>query len=139
MPVTVARTKEVQFSVGSPPVSTFNCQFTTARLNDTTEAGDTIFTLCPDGETVEETDETYELNLVGLADWSDNGFSQWAWENRNTIVDFTLTTHPDKAAQTRVWTGQTKVIGTGAGGEARTNETFDVTWPAFNVDQDESS
>lgn len=135
MAVTIARTKEVTFSLGDPAVTTFNCQFTTARLNDTTEAGETIYTLCPDGEAAEEVNDSFELNLVGLSDWTDTGFNQWVWEHRGQTVDFELVTHPDKPTHTRTWTGQTKVLGTGAGGEARTNDTFDVTWPAFNVEQ----
>lgn len=134
-PPTVLKTKEVGFSVGDPAVTTFNCQFRTATLTDTTEAGDVQHTLCPDSGYTEDQEETWELNLVGLSDWSDNGFSQWAWEHRGQTVDFEFVTHPDKPLQTRTWSGKTKVLAPAAGGESRTTDTFDLTWPAWDVDQ----
>ena len=126
MSANLNRLKEITFSIDS--ITTFNCQIKQWNITNNTPDPEKIYTFCADGETRDEPDDDYVLELTFFSDWATNGFSEFTWVNDKEIVDFVLDHMTDVAAQHVRWTGQVQVKAVSAGGEARTNEEHSVTW-----------
>lgn len=118
------RVKIIQFSLDALQ---FECQVKTWNLDPGVEDGDRIYTQCPDGVDVEETDDDPTLELELFADWRSSGVSTFLWENSGETVDFVLDHHPDIAGEHVRWTGTVKIKPPPAGGEARATEMSEVT------------
>lgn len=120
--------KLIEFSLGTDPADIpFECQISAWTLNNNTEDGDKLYTLCPTGEDTEETDPDFSLDITAFADWRSDGFSDYLWKHDGETVDFTLQHHPDIPAEHVTWTGQVKIKAPSVGGEARENEVTEVT------------
>lgn len=120
--------KLIEFSLGTDPSDiAFECQVSAWTLNNNTEDGDKIYTLCPTGEDTEDTDPDYTLDLTAFSDWRSDGFSDYLWKHDGETVDFRLDHHPDIPAEHVTWTGELKIKAPSVGGEARANETTEVT------------
>lgn len=109
----------------------FQTQVKTWNMPNNTEDGEKIFSFAGAGaigESREETDPDYALELTAYADWRSAGFSDWAWDNDGRTVEFVLEHHPDIPEEHVTWTGQLIVKAPNVGGEARTTEMSEVTW-----------
>lgn len=130
MPLHAKRLKLIEFSLDG---NQFECQVQSWVLDLGEEDGDRLYSFCPDGETVEETDPDPTLELKFYADWRSAGVSRWLWQNRGTTVDFVLDHHPDVAAEHITWTGQVYIKAPPAGGEARETEMSEVTLQVIGI------
>lgn len=136
--------KLIEFSLGTEPSDlAFECQVNTWNLNNNTEDGDKIYTLCPDGEDTEETDPDFTLDVTFFADWRSDGISDYLWKNDGQIVNFKLDHHPDIPTEHVSWSGQVKLKAPSVGGEARENEMTESTFviigtPAYVRGDEES-
>lgn len=120
--------KLVEFSLGTDPADiAFECQLNTWTINNNTEDGEKIYTLCPTGEDEEETDPDYSIDLTFFADWRSDGISDYLWDNDGSTVTLTLHHHPDIALEHVMWVGQVKIKAPSVGGEARTTEMTETT------------
>lgn len=120
--------KLIEFSLGDDPADiAFECQISAWTLNNNTEDGDKIYTLCPTGEDVEDTDPDYSLDLTAFSDWRSDGFSDYLWKHDGETVDFRLDHHPDIPAEHVSFSGEVKIKAPSVGGEARANEITEVT------------
>lgn len=105
----------------------FECQVKTWNIANNTNDGDKIYTYCPDGESREETEPDYALELTAFADWRSDGFSDFLWTNDGEDVTFQLDHHPDIALEHVRWAGTLRIKAPSVGGDARTTEETDVT------------
>lgn len=121
--------KLIEFSLGTDPADiAFECQIQTWSLNNNTEDGDKIYTLCPTGEDREETDDDYSLDITAFSDWRSDGFSDYLWSHDKQTVNFRLDHLPDIPAEHVTWTGQLVIKAPSVGGEARENEMTEVSF-----------
>lgn len=121
--------KLIEFSLGTDPSDiAFECQVSSWLLNNNTEDGDKIYTLCPTGEDTEETDPDYTLDVTFFSDWRSDGISDFLWKNDGATIGFRLDHHPDIPAEHVSWSGQLKIKAPNVGGEARATETTEVTF-----------
>lgn len=120
--------KLVEFSLGTDPDDiAFECQLNTWTINNNTEDGDKIYTLCPDGEDTEETDPDFSIDLTFFADWRSDGISDFLWSHDGETMTLTIDHHPDIALEHVKWVGQVKIKAPNVGGEARENEMTETT------------
>jgi len=120
--------KLIEFSLGTDPSDiAFECQINEWTLNNNTEDGDKLYTLCPTGEDTDDTDPDYTLDLTAFADWRSDGFSDYLWKHDGETVAFRLSHHPDIPAENVTWTGTLKIKAPSVGGAARDNEQTTVT------------
>lgn len=125
MSVQVRRLKLLQLTIGSVSVE---CQLNSWTLDPGTKDGDRLYTYCPDGVAIAETDNEPTLQVKIFADWRAAGFSDFVWSNPNTVVAFTLDHHPDIALEHVRWTGSLLIKPAPVGGDARDNEETDITF-----------
>jgi len=120
--------KLVEFSLGTDPSDiAFECQLNTWQLNNNTEDGDKIYTLCPTGEDEEETDPDWSIDMTFFADWRSDGISDYLMVHDGETVTLSLNHHPDIPAEHVRWVGQVKIKAPSVGGEARTTEMTETT------------
>jgi hypothetical protein len=120
--------KLVEFTLGTDPDDlAFECQLSSWTINNNTEDGDKLYTLCPTGEDQEETDPDYSIDLTFFADWRSDGISDFLWQNDGATVALKLDHHPDISAEHVRWTGTVVIKAPSVGGEARENEVTETT------------
>lgn len=107
----------------------FECQVSSWNLQNNTPDGDKLYTFCPDGESREDGEDDYALQLTFFSDWRSAGISDFLVQNDKQVVAFTLDHHPDVPAEHVTWTGSLKVKGPNVGGAIRTTEVTEVTLP----------
>ncbi|MFI6759364.1 hypothetical protein ACIBF5_09510 [Micromonospora sp. NPDC050417] len=120
------RLKQIEFTLGG---EAFQCQVQNWNIANNTEDGERLFTQCPEGETREETDPDYALEVTFLADWRENGVSDYLVLNDGVWVEFQLDHHPDIPGEHVRWTGEVRIKAPNVGGDARTTEQTEVTMP----------
>lgn len=119
----------IEFTLGTGlSAKSFECQVSSWTLNNNTEDGDKIYTLCPTGEDREETDPDYSLDVTAFSDWRSDGFSDWLWAHDGETVAFQLDHHPDIPAEHVMWSGSMIVKAPSVGGDARENEVTETTF-----------
>jgi hypothetical protein len=110
----------------------FQCQIKSWKLNNNTPTGERLYAFCPDGETFEEGDPDYTLDLTFYSDWRSNGISDFLTAHDQETVDFTLEHHGDEVDGSAVaWNGQVKLMAPSVGGDIRTTEMTEVTLPCI--------
>ncbi|MEV6693370.1 hypothetical protein AB0M35_18060 [Micromonospora sp. NPDC051196] len=124
MSVHQRKIKQIVLSIGS---ETFQCQVRSWKMNNNTEDGEKIHTQCPEGEVREEADPDWSLDLTALADWRENGFSDWLTMHDGEVVDFSVDHHPDIPAEHVRWEGKLNIKAPSVGGEARETEQTEIT------------
>ena len=130
MPVHQRKIKQVQFTLGNDPDDiAFECQLQNFTIANNTDDGDVIYTLCPDGESREESDDDYALELTFFADWRADGISDFLWDHDKEVIGVTLDHHPDIPGEHVRFTGQVRIKAPNVGGEARSTEMTEVTLP----------
>lgn len=80
MPQHLRKIKLIEFSLDTPPIE-FQCQIQSWNLANNTPEPEKIYTQCPDGESFEEVDPEYALELTFLADWRENGIADFLTAN----------------------------------------------------------
>lgn len=125
MSVQVRRLKLLELTIGTVSVE---CQLNSWTLDPGTQDGDRLYTYCPDGVAIAETDNEPTLQVKLYADWRATGFSDFVWSNPNTVVAFTLDHHPDIPAEHVRWTGQLLIKPAPVGGDVRGNEETEMTF-----------
>lgn len=118
------RIKLIEFTLDGV---SFECGLKSWKIDLGEEDGDRIYSMCPDGEDVEETDPDPTLDLTWWSDWRSNGISDFLWTNRGQTVAFQLDHHPDIPTEHVRWTGNVKLKAPPAGGEARETEMTEIT------------
>ena len=103
------------------------CQVSTWQMNNNSEDGAKLYSFCPDGEAVEDTDPDYSLDLSFFSDWTPGGISDWFVLHDGETVPFQLDHHPDIVGEHVRWAGELKVKAPNVGGEVRTTETQEIT------------
>lgn len=122
--------KLIEFSLGTAPSDVaFECQVRSWNINNNTEDGEKIYTLCPTGEDEEEPDPDYSLSITAFADWRSDGFSDFLWQHDGETMAVALHHHPDIPAEHVSWTGTVKIKAPTVGGEARATEETEVELP----------
>lgn len=103
------------------------CQISNWQLNNNSEDGEKLYSFCPTGEGIEETDPDYSLDLTLFSDWRSDGISDYLVMHDGETVTFQLDHHPDIPAEHVRWNGSLKVKAPNVGGEIRTTETQEIT------------
>lgn len=106
----------------------YQCQVKNWNMNNNTPDGDKLYALCPDGETQEETDPDWSLDVEFYSDWRVNGISDYLALNNGVDVNFQVDQHPQVPAEHVFWTGNLRIKSPSVGGEARATETQKVTF-----------
>jgi hypothetical protein len=109
----------------------FECQLTSWKMNNNTEDGEKLFTFCPDGETREEADPDWALDLKFLADWRLDGISDFLTLHDQETAAFVLDHLPDIVGEHVRWAGDLKIKAPSVGGDVRTTELTEVTLPCI--------
>lgn len=130
MAIHTKRVKTIEFTIGA---TSFECQVNTWNLDPGIEDGDRLYSQCPEGEAIEETDPESTLECKFFADWRSNGISAFLWENLGETMDFELNHHPGVPGEHVKWTGQLYIKPGPAGGEARTTEFTEVTFQCVGL------
>ncbi len=135
----------IEFSLGTDPSDiAFECQIQTWSLNNNTEDGDKIYSLCPEGEDTEDVDPDYTLDLTAYSDWRSDGFSDYLWAHDGETVAFSIHNHPDIPAEHVFWDGTLKIKAPNVGAEARETEMTEISLvcvgkPEYHRADEESS
>jgi hypothetical protein len=105
----------------------FAAQLTNALLTPSVEADDDIPTL--DGGIMPGLDtETWELSGTVLQDYELTSLEDWCFANKSLVVPFVFT--PSNAGK-RSYSGTCKVRPLAVGGEVKTRNTSDFTFPVI--------
>lgn len=124
MPLHNRRLKLINFTLDG---DSFECQVKTWSLDPGESDGERLYSYCPDGQDVEETDPEPMLELTFFSDWRSGGISDFLWANRGAVVPFQLDHHPDIPGEHVRWTGTVQLKAPAVGGDARTTEESEVS------------
>lgn len=124
MPATARKLKFIQFDLGG---TQFECQLTSWQIVNNTPDGEKLFTFCPNGEVVEETDPDWSLELTFLSDWKAGGISDFLTQNDGLDAAFQLDHHADVVGEHVRWAGSVRVKAPSVGGDVRSTENTTVT------------
>ncbi|MBB4689825.1 hypothetical protein [Amycolatopsis jiangsuensis] len=125
MALTVRRLKVITLTIGGVSVE---CQLASWTLDPGVQDGDRIYTYCPDGTAVEETDSEPTLALTAYSKWVVGGFEDFLWTNRGTVAEFELNHHPDIEGEHVRWTGTLMVQPAPVGGDRGDSEQTEITF-----------
>ncbi|MGA6164306.1 hypothetical protein [Amycolatopsis magusensis] len=124
------RLKVIEFTIDG---TSFECQVNSWSLDPGIEDGDRLYSFCPDGEAVEETDPEPTLEIKFFSDWRSGGISDYLWAHNGEVADFVLNHHPNIAGEHVKWTGQLYIKPGPVGGEARETEFTEVTFQCVGL------
>ena len=116
--------KEVVFDLGG---TTYQCQLENIQILNNTPDGAKIYSLCPNGEDVEETDPDYALQMRFFSDWRTGGISDFLQLHDGETVAFEFEHHPDIPTEHTIWTGNVKIKAPTVGGDVKVTERQEVT------------
>lgn len=122
--------KQITFDLDG---SEFQCQISQWQLTNNTEDGEKIYSFCPDGEAIEETDADWALDLTFYSDWTVNGISDYLMTNDGEDVEFTLDHHEGIVGEHVRWVGTVRIKAPNVGGEIKTTETQQITLRCIGV------
>ncbi|MFJ2370878.1 hypothetical protein [Microbacterium sp. NPDC087665] len=107
----------------------FASQLRKAELNPNVEDGDTLPVLS--GEELTEDDEiTWEVGGSLLQDYDADSLELWCFEHAGQWMPWVFTPNNDG---TQSWQGEAKIRPIKIGGDVKTRNTSDFTFPARNV------
>lgn len=118
------RLKVITFTLDG---DSFECQLTSWTVDPGVKDGDRVYTYCPDGMFIEDTDNEPTLNLKFVSDWRLDGISDYLWQNEGAVVAFVLDHHPDIVGEHVQWSGNVKLQPAPAGGDRGDTEMQEVT------------
>ncbi|WP_329069007.1 hypothetical protein [Amycolatopsis sp. NBC_01480] len=125
MALTVRRLKVITLTIGGISVE---CQLASWTLDPGVQTGDYIYTYCPDGAAIGETDDQPTLAATTYAKWTAGGFEDFLWLNRGTVAQFQLDHHPNITGEHVRWTGSLMVQPAPVGGDRGDNEQTEITF-----------
>lgn len=123
--LTARRLKLLNLTIGTVSVE---CQLSSWNLDPGVQDGDRLYSYCPDGVTIGETDAEPTLQLKTYSKWVAGGFEDFCWTNRGVVADFQLDHHPDIALEHVRWNGQVLVQPTPVGGDRGDQEMTEITF-----------
>lgn len=118
------RLKIVTFTLDG---NSFECQVQSWKLDPGVKDGNRLYSYCPDGISIEETDNEPSLELKFYSDWRSAGVSTYLWQNSNSTVAFVLDHHPDIVGEHVRWSGSVLIKPPPAGGDVRDTEMSEIT------------
>lgn len=128
------RLKIITFSLGA---TEFSAQITSWSLDPGIKTGDRVYTFNAEGEGhnsfIEETDGEPTLDVKFLSDWTVGGLSDFLWTNNMSDADFILDHHPDITGEHVRWSGSLQIQAPPSGGDARTTESQEITFPIIGT------
>lgn len=116
--------KLIEFDLGG---TQFECQVSSWSIANNTADGEKIYTFCPDGESITETQPDYAMELTFYSDWRSGGISDFLVQNDGLDAEFQLDHHPDIPAEHVRWNGTVRVKAPNVGGDVKSQETTQVT------------
>lgn len=111
----------------------FECQIKSWKMANGSDDGDHMYTFCPDGEFIEESDDQYTLELTFYADWRAGGISDYLWLHNREVVTFQLDHHPDIDGEHVRWNGSIYLKVPDAGGDVRTTEEQEASFQVIGL------
>src|SRR5689334_13717900 len=112
--------KVINLTIGG---NSYECQISNWELQNNTEDGTKIYSFCPTGEAIEETDPDWALSLTLWSDWTVNGISDYLMANDGEDAAFEIVHHPGTVGEEVQWTGNLRIKAPNVGGEIKTTET----------------
>lgn len=116
--------KQIVFDLGG---TTFQCQIENFNFVNNTPDGAKIYSMCPDGVDLEETDEDWALTLRFFSDWRANGLSDFLMLNDGQNAVLELEHHPDIPAEHTIWGATARIKAPNVGGDVKVTERQEVT------------
>ncbi|GAB3372559.1 hypothetical protein [Amycolatopsis echigonensis] len=132
MSLTVRRLKLLKLKIGTVQVE---CQLASWKLDPGVQDGDFIYTYCPDGAAIGETDDQPTLQITTYSKWVADGFEDFLWKNRGTEAEFGIEHHYDIETEHVHWTGKLKVQPAPVGGDRGDNEQTEITFQLIGEPQ----
>lgn len=117
--------KTIVFDLGG---STFQCQVENIQIVNNTPDGEKIYSMCPDGEAIEETDADFALQIRYFSDWRVGGISDFLQTHDGQDVAVEFEHHPDIPAEHVIWTGTIRVKAPTVGGDVKVTERQEATF-----------
>jgi hypothetical protein len=111
----------------------YQCQLSAWNMANTSDEPEKLYSLCPDGESREEVDETWTLSLTFFSDWTAGGINDYLMLHGGETVAFQLDHHPDITGEHVRWTGEVLLKKPDVAGTARETETFEITLEVIGV------
>jgi hypothetical protein len=108
--------------------TTYQCQIENFNFINNTPDGEKIYSMCPNGVDLEETDEDWALSLRWFADWRSGGLSDFLMLNDGQNAAVTLEHHPDIAEEHTVWEGTMRIKAPNVGGDVKVTERQEQTF-----------
>jgi hypothetical protein len=116
--------KTITFELGN---TEFQCQIQSWQLVNNTADGDKLYSFCPDGEAIAETEPNWALEMAFYADWTAGGISDFLTSNDGETADFQLDHHEGVSGEHVRWVGTVKIKAPSVGGEVKTTEMTQAT------------
>lgn len=124
--------KFIQFSIGG---ESFECQVKNWKMVNNTEYGEKLYFQCPGdngtGETREQAEPDWQLEMEFYADWRSDGISDWLQQHDQEDAAFQLDHHYDVVGEHVRWAGDLRIKAPGADGTVRTTEMTSITLPCI--------
>jgi hypothetical protein len=130
-PPLVRKLKIITFTLAG---NSFAWQLEKWKLNDNTEDGEKLYTFGAADATAEfreDAEPDYSLDMTYFSDWRSGGISDYLWLNDQVTLAFVLDHHPDISAEHVRWSGSLKIKAPTVGGDVRTTERTEVTFPVI--------
>lgn len=122
--LTARRLKLLNLTIGTVSVE---CQLSSWTLDPGIQDGDRLYSYCPDGVAIAETDAEPTLQVKTYSKWVVGGFEDFLWTNRGVAANFQLDHHPDITGEHVRWTGQVLVQPAPVGGDRGDQEMTEIT------------
>lgn len=104
-------------------------QLRKAELTPSVEDGETLPVLSGD-ELTEDDEITWEIGGTILQDYDADSLEEWSFEHMGEWMPFTFVPNNEATAS---WSGEAKIRPVKIGGDVKTRNTSDFTFPARNV------
>lgn len=118
------KSKQITFDLEG---NAFQCQVKKCSKVNNTPDPEKLNSLCPDGESFDETDPDYALEIEYWCDWRSAGISDYLELNDGETVNFQYDKFPEIPAEHVRWTGQCVIKAPNVSDEAKVTETQTVT------------
>lgn len=116
--------KRIVFDLGG---NTFQCQIASFNFVNNTPDGEKIYSMCPDGVAIEETDEDWAFRMRFYSDWRETGISTFLMEHDGEDVAITVEHHPDIPEEHTIWEATMRIKAPDVGGDVKTTEVQETT------------
>lgn len=125
------RRLQAVFTLGG---NSFECQISDYTVDPGVQDGERIYTLCPDGVSIEDTDNEPTLRVMFYEDFRSGGISDYLYLNSGARQAAELRINPDRADEYVGFSGTVIVRPYPVGGVARETQTGEVTFQVVDDD-----